>query len=247
MKKLVLMMLVLSITALFAGVTKNVSFHVTDINGDEFDFSAAPYDNITFTVWNTAHPAEIFHETDPGAFHTDFANPNPGDGPSAVTCQIGAFATAWADNDTFTFWVRDETAGVGGYLDGQGTTDPVINDGAVHYDGWSGAIGGSQAAIQPIVASGIDSNMPLETSLEQNYPNPFNPTTTINFSIVEAGNVSMNVYNFSGQLVRSLVNGQMNAGMHTANFDASNLSAGVYYYTLEANNMTMTNKMILVK
>nr|MDA3883961.1 T9SS type A sorting domain-containing protein [Candidatus Delongbacteria bacterium] len=184
---------------------------------------------------------------DPGAFHTDFANPNPGDGPSAVTCQIGAFATAWADNDTFTFWVRDETAGVGGYLDGQGTTDPVINDGAVHYDGWSGAIGGSQAAIQPIVASGIDSNMPLETSLEQNYPNPFNPTTTINFSIVEAGNVSMNVYNFSGQLVRSLVNGQMNAGMHTANFDASNLSAGVYYYTLEANNMTMTNKMILVK
>ncbi|NOR45095.1 MAG: T9SS type A sorting domain-containing protein, partial [Candidatus Delongbacteria bacterium] len=95
--------------------------------------------------------------------------------------------------------------------------------------------------------SSIDGNMPLETSLEQNYPNPFNPTTTINFSIVEAGNVAMNVYNFSGQLVSSLVNGTMSAGFHTVNFDASNLSAGVYYYTLEADNMTMSNKMILVK
>nr|MDA3884103.1 T9SS type A sorting domain-containing protein [Candidatus Delongbacteria bacterium] len=95
--------------------------------------------------------------------------------------------------------------------------------------------------------SSIDGNMPLETSLEQNYPNPFNPTTTINFSIAEAGNVSLNVYNFSGQLISSMVNGTMSAGYHTVNFDASNLSAGVYYYTLGANNMTMSHKMILVK
>ncbi|MBN2788902.1 MAG: T9SS type A sorting domain-containing protein, partial [Candidatus Delongbacteria bacterium] len=95
--------------------------------------------------------------------------------------------------------------------------------------------------------SSIDGNMPLETKLEQNYPNPFNPTTAINFSLATAGNVQMNVYNFSGQLVNSLVDGQMSAGYHTVNFDASNLSAGVYYYTLEADNKVMTNKMVLVK
>ncbi|NOR45098.1 MAG: T9SS type A sorting domain-containing protein [Candidatus Delongbacteria bacterium] len=94
---------------------------------------------------------------------------------------------------------------------------------------------------------GISGSIPLQTNLEQNYPNPFNPTTTISFSIVEPGDVKLNIYNFSGQLVSSLVDREMVAGHHTVSFDASNLSAGIYYYTLEADNMTMSNKMILAK
>ncbi|MDA3884665.1 MAG: ice-binding family protein [Candidatus Delongbacteria bacterium] len=98
-------------------------------------------------------------------------------------------------------------------------------------------------------SSGIeyDHGTPNGFELFQNYPNPFNPTTAITFSLKSEGIAELNVYNHTGELVSSLVNGQMDAGHHTVNFDATNLSAGVYYYTLKANNMTMTNKMVLVK
>ncbi|MBN2857846.1 MAG: T9SS type A sorting domain-containing protein, partial [Candidatus Delongbacteria bacterium] len=90
-------------------------------------------------------------------------------------------------------------------------------------------------------------NVPAETKLHQNYPNPFNPNTTIKFDLASNSNVRLSVYNYNGQMVQSLVDGQMNAGVHTVNFDASNLCAGVYFYALEANNSVFTNKMILVK
>jgi len=89
--------------------------------------------------------------------------------------------------------------------------------------------------------------LPTETKLYQNYPNPFNPTTAIKFDLATAGNVRLNVYNYNGQLVRSLVDGQMDAGYHSVNFDASSLSAGVYYYTMETAEKAMTQKMVLVK
>ena len=77
--------------------------------------------------------------------------------------------------------------------------------------------------------------------------NPFNPTTTIKFDLSSDSVVKLNVYNYNGQLVKSLVDGSMKAGFHTVNFDASNLCAGVYYYTMETANKSMTQKMVLVK
>lgn len=90
-------------------------------------------------------------------------------------------------------------------------------------------------------------NVPREVKLSQNYPNPFNPTTNISFELQNASDVSLKVYNAIGQEVATLVNGQINSGVHTINFNGENLSSGVYFYTLKAGNFTQTNKMLLVK
>ena len=84
-------------------------------------------------------------------------------------------------------------------------------------------------------------------SLSQNYPNPFNPTTNINFSIPKDGNVSLKFYNSMGQEVATYVDGFLNAGTYNADFDGSNLSSGIYFYTLKTNDYTETKKMMLVK
>ena len=78
-------------------------------------------------------------------------------------------------------------------------------------------------------------------------PNPFNPSTTISYSIVNPGHVSLSVYNIAGQKVATLVNGNMSIGNHSVSFDGSNLASGVYFYRFEAGKFNKTGKMLLVK
>ena len=89
-----------------------------------------------------------------------------------------------------------------------------------------------------------------KTELYQNHPNPFNPSTQISFSLANAGNVNISVYNALGQKVAELVNGNMNAGTHNVEFNTSSSSAiasGLYFYKLETTNYSKTMKMLLVK
>ncbi len=93
----------------------------------------------------------------------------------------------------------------------------------------------------------VDVELPLEYSLEQNYPNPFNPSTTIKYSIPEDGFVKLAVYNMLGEEVASIVNTTQKAGRYELNFDASQLSSGVYVYRIEATNFTSSKKLVLMK
>ena len=83
--------------------------------------------------------------------------------------------------------------------------------------------------------------------LAQNYPNPFNPSTTISFSIAEAGKVNLTVYNILGQKVAVLMNGNLSSGRHEIKFDASALSSGIYFYRLKSRDYALVKKMILLK
>ena len=83
--------------------------------------------------------------------------------------------------------------------------------------------------------------------LYQNYPNPFNPSTMINFKVGEPGLVLIKIYNVLGVEVAALVNEYKNSGNYSADFNALNLSSGVYLYSLSVNNFTQTRKMILEK
>jgi hypothetical protein len=95
--------------------------------------------------------------------------------------------------------------------------------------------------------------VPTEFALNQNYPNPFNPTTTIEYSLNAPSKVRMVVYNALGQMVRTLVNNQsQKAGSYSLQWDGRDnagnfVSSGVYFYRLDADQMTMSKKMLLVK
>ena len=97
-----------------------------------------------------------------------------------------------------------------------------------------------------------DGDKPLSFALGQNYPNPFNPTTTIDYTIPEASNVTLEVYDVMGAKVRTLVSGAQSAGTHTATWDAHNdagvkLASGAYFYRLQAGDKVKTMKMMLLK
>ncbi|MBK7629523.1 MAG: T9SS type A sorting domain-containing protein [Ignavibacteriales bacterium] len=89
--------------------------------------------------------------------------------------------------------------------------------------------------------------VPETFSLEQNYPNPFNPSTKITFNLSQAGFTNLAIYNLLGQKVATIVNQELIAGRHTVDFDASNLSSGVYFYTIESGKNITTMKMMLLK
>lgn len=90
-------------------------------------------------------------------------------------------------------------------------------------------------------------SIPTAYELEQNYPNPFNPKTNINFSIQEAGLVTLKVFNTLGQEVATLVNENMQPGKYNVDFDASKLASGIYIYKMSAGTFTSSKKMMLVK
>jgi hypothetical protein len=88
--------------------------------------------------------------------------------------------------------------------------------------------------------------IPTEFALKQNYPNPFNPTTSIDFSLPEAGKAELSIYNINGQKVAAFA-GEYTAGAHKIEWDAAELASGVYFYKLVAGNFTDTKKMVLLK
>jgi hypothetical protein len=105
-----------------------------------------------------------------------------------------------------------------------------------------------KGAVIPTGINSTNSEIPAEYNLAQNYPNPFNPSTNIKFSVPEDGNVSLKFYDMMGQEVASYIdNGFLKAGFYNAEFNASGLSSGIYFYTLKTNKFVETKKMMLVK
>jgi len=106
--------------------------------------------------------------------------------------------------------------------------------------------------LQTSVSNDDPSVVPVVTRLDANYPNPFNPETTISFGIRHSGAVRINVYNIKGQLVRTLVDANLNAGNHRVVWSGTDnsgriVSSGVYLYRMETAGYTKTQKMMLLK
>jgi hypothetical protein len=104
-------------------------------------------------------------------------------------------------------------------------------------------------------AVGIDGNetIPDEFALNQNYPNPFNPSTQISFDVPQGGeHVMLNIYNILGQNVSTLVNGVVNPGTYTMEWNATDeagnpVASGIYFYELRSSSFTARKKMLLIR
>jgi hypothetical protein len=140
-----------------------------------------------------------------------------------------------------------------GFVDGKGTTtystdysftDRNVDAGVYAYRLRQMDYDGSFEYSQRVE---VEIALPLHYSLEQNYPNPFNPTTTINYSIPQAGAVRIALYDVLGNEVETLTDSQHEAGKYEILFDASGLSSGVYYYRIQSGEFISTKKLMLMK
>jgi Secretion system C-terminal sorting domain len=159
------------------------------------------------------------------------------DGPDSPTSEVAAY---FQDASTAE-----------GFLDttGHADFDFAYQTTAQSYTGGTGGqpIGALNWFDMTVGIKDYVNSAPGSFQLYQNYPNPFNPTTKIAYNIPSNSFVTLKVYDILGRVVATLVNTEQQAGIHELNFDASNLSSGIYFYKIETGSFVKTNKMLLLK
>ena len=196
------------------------------------DFMTGPY---TYCISVDANNFNIYPAYDMGAVTFCLISGNDGTGMDYYS--IAGETSGWKMTAQF---LDEGTAYDGLYMDNNAAENDEAKVGTFYiaHDSISGIIAREVA---------VTDETPVGFSVTQNTPNPFNPTTTINFSMADAGQVDIDVFNVAGQKVDTLVSENLHAGNHTVTWDASDFSAGVYFYTLKSSGYTRTMKMTLIK
>ncbi len=230
---------------------RNVAIHPTDIN-------------TAYALMNGFSGSKVFKTTNRGVNWTNITGnlpdipvsdlvPHPSDNNKLyLSSEFGCYKTT----NGGTNWYRWNN-GMPGYPPLQ-SSDPIICDlkviDSIAQNGkyyiaactygrgiWMREISGDD----PI---GIISNStPVAYSLSQNYPNPFNPSTKIDFSIAKSMSVRIIIYDVLGRAVRTLLDEKRQAGSYSVEFDAKNLSSGVYFYKLTSGDYADVKKMVIIK
>lgn len=197
-------------------------------------------------VWNNAQGAYYEGYSGPATPFT----PNPGTGEIAVD-------PLFRDPASGDFHLCEDSCG---YLVDSpciDAGDPAILDNLMGCD-WGleypasdmGAYGGNNGDWPTGIWDDFISenkNPPQDFFIEQNYPNPFNASTTIRFFLIESANVNLAVYDLLGRKITTLLDGRLQAGLHSVIWDAENYSSGTYFYTIRSASSFETKKMILIK
>jgi photosystem II stability/assembly factor-like uncharacterized protein len=144
-------------------------------------------------------------------------------------------------NDNGTNWIQ-RNQGLGNVP----VSSILVNNGYV-YVGTNDNSVWKRPLSEVVGIQNFSTEIPSKYSLSQNYPNPFNPVTKVKFSILNAGNVKITVYNVQGREVQTLVNESLKPGTYEASFDGSQITSGVYFYKLITDGFTETKKMVLIK
>jgi hypothetical protein len=158
----------------------------------------------------------------------------------SVTSGTDFFVVMSQTNATDTLIMRTDNA--------TGSTRSLAFDGAT----WAST--GANLRFRAIVSYGngvtdvaASESVPATYTLDQNYPNPFNPSTTIRFAVPVAGHVSLKIYDVLGQEVATLVDDDVVAGMHTAQWKPVGVASGMYLYRLQSGTFSESRKLLLLK
>lgn len=227
-------------------IPRALYFRIVNCENSDYDFSdvdkktifTQPKDDfISFKAWISGREEDILTDDNFGCGFSKIGNKY-----SSIYINLGNFEQGWKSGDVINFEVTDTKNSL------LGKGESVINEkfDAI-FRGFDGYIEGTGDPIVLDTPTSIEEMVPTTTALHQNYPNPFNPVTQIKYDIAETSNVKLNIYNTNGQLVANLVDGKVNPGFHTANFDANKLNSGVYIYTLQVGDKAFSKKMVLVK
>jgi photosystem II stability/assembly factor-like uncharacterized protein len=233
-----------------------VVYHTTD-GGENWIVQSTPAIDALFSIYFT----DANHGWATGHLGTVIATESP------VPVEITSFTATADGNDVRLNWqTATETNNKGfeierkgrewktiGYLAGHGSTtqerhysynDNNIEAGNYSYRLIQIDLNGTQTESEIV---SVTVKNPAEYVLNQNYPNPFNPTTNISYSIPKDGQVKLTIYNALGEKVKTLADGYKNAGRYNIEFNANNLSSGIYYYRIESGTFVKIRKMILLR
>ncbi|MCS7013261.1 MAG: T9SS type A sorting domain-containing protein [Chloroherpetonaceae bacterium] len=215
-------------------------------------FGAWPNWNDTSLLRNSNPPPP--GQAIPAAQRFIFLDSSRTEPPGVFEAVIPATSTAFGPFKFSIFYrgIFDDPSPANGRLDNEGLV------GADYLVNFPATIPvGSTATVRAVFAGGnaslsaperdLSAPVARQYRLEQNYPNPFNPSTTIRFSIPTAENVQLDVFDVLGRKVATLVDQRLAAGTYTVQFNATNLSSGMYFYRISAGNFRQTMKMMLVK
>jgi Tol biopolymer transport system component len=152
------------------------------------------------------------------------------------------------DEDIWTISAYGETPSLLAGLADYGDFDPsyLKNGKYVAYAGFT-SVNSSNSQKNETTVSTSRSSVPTQFSLNQNFPNPFNPSTLIQYTIPNASNVKIEIFNITGESVATLVDGFKNEGYYEVSFNASDLPSGMYLYRISAGTFVQTRKMILLR
>ena len=161
-------------------------------------------------------------------------------GTGEVFLGISNGGGVWRSTDYASSWVSTSS----------NLGDMRVTELAISKDGYlfAGTLTGIWKTDSPVTSvSEGPRDIPFVITLAQNYPNPFNPSTAIRYTLPGRSHVTLAVFNALGQLVATLVAGEMDAGDHEVKFDASHLPSGVYLYSLQAGDGVQVRRALLVK
>ncbi len=231
-----------------AGYISKIGFTIVTLGSPAmagFSVKMQTVSSTTVTSWVASGWSEVYTNSSylpagTGLQYITLATPYYWNGTGNLLVEICFDNSSWSSNTTVA---------------GTSQTGLVMHN---HVDGGVGCqlTGTSTASTRPnacFVINTMTSTNPLGTnvpsiySLSQNYPNPFNPVTKINFALPKQGLVTLKVYDVIGREVRTLVNEMKNAGSYSVDFNGSELSSGVYFYRIQANDFTEVKRMMLIK
>lgn len=240
--------------------TLEISRKLNTGNADDFIVDLVNGNDFTVAKFDAVGGQHARQGVDIGVYHLSYS-------PDIVPVELTSFRAEASNNKVTLSWqTASETNNRGfeierklstdweslGFIEGKGNTTQVT---AYNFTDKVNLTGKYSYRLKQVDFDGTASYskvvevlvQPTEFSLSQNYPNPFNPSTTIDFTLAQKGQVAIKVYSLNGEEVFTIMNEEKEAGYYSVMFNASNLSSGVYFYRMVSGKFTMTKKFMVLK